>query len=72
MTEDELRRYKAECIDKMHTDPVKRMQAHQYQNRLNGMLESLSYEERIAVIVDMMNENVETLTEQVKKIKELI
>lgn len=51
-------------------DPVRRREMHSYQNRLNGMLESLSYEERVAVIVDMMKENIQTLDDLIKGLKD--
>jgi hypothetical protein len=51
-------------------DPVRRREMHEYQNRLNGMLESLSHEERVEVICEMMKENVETLDELIKGLRD--
>jgi len=69
MNDEETRRYKAKMIDRMYSDPVQRREAHAYQNRLNEFLESAPYEERVAVLVDLMKENTETLDELIKEIK---
>jgi len=52
-----------------HPDPQARLKLHEYQNRLNGMLESLEPADRVAVIVSLMRENQDTIEELINEIK---
>ena len=74
MSEQQDIKYKHLIADYINSinDPVRRRELHEYQNRLNLMLESLSYEERVAVIVDMMKENYETMDEKLNELKGML
>ena len=61
----------AEFINSIE-DPVKRRALHDYQNRLNGMLESLEPAERVEVICNMMRENIETINQKLNELKGML
>lgn len=77
-TNEELRRQKAQAIDKIFTDPERRVKAHQYQNELNKELEKFDtpgerFAYCMAKIVDL-NERAQELCDEaqdmLKRLKE--